>query len=269
MDDKTKIKLRSVLLEILDEIVSICEKHDLTYYLVGGNLLGAIRHKGFIPWDDDIDIAMPRKDYNKFKELCKTELDSKYFLQNYETDPFYWKDHPKVRKNNTLFLESKAQDISKAHHGIFLDIFILDCVPKEKSLKQDIQGKLYRIIKRLVWYKMLYTLKKTKNIRGKVALLVASFFSLKTLSGFRERIMTLYDNKKCRYYVNLPSPYSYKKHTMPKEIYDPPVKVEFEGKYYNAPNDWDFYLKRIYGDYMKLPPKDKRKGHSPVKVIVN
>lgn len=111
--------------EILDEIVRICEEENLTYYLAGGSVLGAIRHGGFIPWDDDIGIMVPREDYEKFAEACKRKLNSNYFYQSIDTDARYVKRFAKVRKNNTIFQEKMFNGIQQ-HNGIYVDIFPLD-----------------------------------------------------------------------------------------------------------------------------------------------
>src|SRR5690554_4415622 len=125
MDQKTLKKLHNVQIEILNQIVKICNQNKLTYFLIGGTLLGAIRHKGFIPWDDDLDIAMPRKDYEKFLELCQGYLGDEYYLHCSKTDPKYWLPFAKVRKNNTIFEEKSIQTIN-SHKGIYVDIFPLD-----------------------------------------------------------------------------------------------------------------------------------------------
>jgi lipopolysaccharide cholinephosphotransferase len=138
--------LQNVQLEILDEIVRICNKYDIPYFFIGGTLLGAVRHKGFIPWDDDIDIGMLRKDYNKFIKLCKDELKSEYYLQCSETYPQHWLSFAKIRKNNTLFIESEGLPFrGNDHRGIFVDIFPYDYVSKNKNI-QKIQYSLNRKI---------------------------------------------------------------------------------------------------------------------------
>lgn len=272
MDDKTKRKLQRIEIDILDEIVRVCEKHDIKYYLAGGTLLGAVRHGGFIPWDDDIDISMPREEYNIFKEICKKELDGKYFLQNHESESKYWYgiSHVKVRKNGTLFEESWIEHLNDVHKGIFVDIFILDHVKKKESILQDIQAILLNIFMNLYRYKQIGATRKMffKYEFILFIILLASFFKAEHLIKLQKLIISKNFNLDYEYYVNFGSPYGHKKTTISKKIYDPPKKIKFEGKFYNAPNDWHNYLKCIYGDYMKLPPKDKRVRHNISKVIV-
>lgn len=270
MNKSKREKLRSVELEILDEIVRICDKYDITYFLAYGTLLGAIRHKGFIPWDDDIDIAMSREDYNKFKDKCKNELDDKYFLQNPETEPLYWMgiSHLKVRKNGTLW---KVPDLANldVHKGIFVDIFVLDHASKEKSILQDIQAILFEKIKGVRWHKTKVASQDTNSLRHKLVVSIASLFKLEHLLKLQRKVVSINKDVKSQYYIRFgSSKKGHRKQTMPKEVFHPPKKVEFEGKLYNAPNDWDEYLTRIYGDYMELPSEDKRRSHNPEKIIL-
>lgn len=272
MDRTKKKKLRSVELEILDEIVRICEKYDITYFLGYGTLLGAVRHKGFIPWDDDVDILMPRNDYNKFKKICKNELNSKYFLQTHETEPSYWQgiSRFKVRKNDTLFEEPLIANLD-VHKGIFVDIFTLDHTPNQKSLLQDIHAILYQISKFMMNYKKTNISRKMdeKYELIKLSRFISFFFKSEQLLKLQEKIVSNYKDRDSQYYIHFGGRYSHRKKTIPKDVFHPPTKVEFEGNLYNAPNDYDKYLTRIYGEnYMELPPEEKRRSHEPEKVIV-
>ena len=109
-DDETLSQLHEVQIEILDEFVKICEKHQLSYSLVGGTLLGAIRHKGFIPWDDDIDVGLLREDYDKFIKIAKEELSDKYYLDCFEYNKDYYLPFAKIKKNNTIFNEHLSRN---------------------------------------------------------------------------------------------------------------------------------------------------------------
>ena len=140
-------ELRKVQLEALLEVDRICKKFGITYQLFSGTLLGAIRHKGFIPWDDDIDICMLRNDYDRFIEVCKTELDTTYFLQNYETDKNFIHNITRIRKNNTIALQSACAELDM-HHGIFIDIFPMDNIVPH-SIVGNIQIALLYIVKKI------------------------------------------------------------------------------------------------------------------------
>lgn len=256
-------QLHGVEQEILDEIDRICTKNNLTYFLVGGTLLGAIRHKGFIPWDDDLDIAMAREDYNKFIEICKSELDNKYVLHYFNTDENYWLTFAKIRKKHTLYDEEGAVENIK-YKGMWVDIFPLDYLNSKDGFKAVFKEK---ILYRLKEYIVLFADSRTHNpssLKNKIKLCCFKCLGLDNV-----RLSYLYEfiasgKKKSNYLVNYGSQYGMKKQTMPVDKYFPPKKVEFEGKFYLAPADPDFVLTQIYGkDYMQLPPLEKRKTHNP------
>ena len=150
--DNVLDKLHSVQIEILDEIVGICDKHNLTYFLIGGTLLGAVRHKGFIPWDDDLDIAMPREDYEKFLKIAKTELDKKYYLHDISIDKNYWQPFIKIRKNNTLFDEKMIDNI-ETHKGIFVDVFPFDNLKRDGILLKIKWSILKNLLRFCLYYR--------------------------------------------------------------------------------------------------------------------
>ena len=130
-------KLQERQYEILVELDRICKKNNIEYFLDGGTLLGAVRHKGFIPWDDDLDVAMFRKDYEKFKSIVSSELNEKYFFQDYDTDDGYGMVFGKLKIKNTKYTE-KVANKSRAKDGIFIDIFIYDNISaNEKKAKKD------------------------------------------------------------------------------------------------------------------------------------
>lgn len=257
-------KLHQTEVEILDEIVRICEKYSLKYYLIGGTLLGAVRHKGFIPWDDDLDIVMPRTDYNRFCELCKSELDTRYYLHNIDTDPTYWLIFAKIRKKNTFFNERNIADIH-APKGIYVDIFPLDNAMCETSFEQKIRTRLIKQISVAIYLKRGLTLNISR--RHRLVLCPLQLFSISALTKCQNRLMTALNRKECGYYINFGSNYNTVKQTIPKSKYEPSCQVEFQGKMYNTMGDYTYFLKRIYGDdYMMLPPVEKRITHRPVSI---
>ena len=157
-------KMQEVELDLFKAFIEVCEKLQLKYYLLGGTLLGAVRHKGFIPWDDDIDVGMPRKDYEIFIQKAQDLLPEHYFVQNCYTDGKLPMAFCKIRNSNTTFIETSVKDF-KINHGIFIDIFPLDYYPQDKKKKKQFyKKKLWwdRIIrKKFTWE---YTIKtKIKN----------------------------------------------------------------------------------------------------------
>lgn len=260
-------KLHDVQVQILDEVVRIIEKLSLNYVLVGGTLLGAVRHEGFIPWDDDIDIAIPRKDYEKFKKNVLAELDSKFLFCSIETDKKYTNAHIKIRKKNTLFIE-KGREHYDINPGIFIDIFPLDKIKSPKSKFEKIRSFLIKGLSSFVMIKHGIRIENSrfmftkKNIRIFLVLISHNF-----LYSTREKLLNLEETKGFDYLCNLTGAYSLEKESqLASEIF-PAKKLKFEEKEYCVPNNYKKYLETVYGkSYMELPPEDKRVTHEPIKV---
>ncbi len=240
--------------EILDYFVAFCKKNKLKYFLSYGTLLGAVRHKGFIPWDDDIDVQMPPEDYLKFIELFKTVKDEKYFLQTTETDKYYHATFAKIRKNNSCMVE-KEWSYMKIHKGINIDIFPMYPYPSNPKEK-----------KKFMFLLKLSTLLVSKNIK-------TSSIKNKIIFGLLKIIPRNTTNKWSMNIVNKLLTYtgSYDKYIMEssdkgfnKEWFNESTLLEFEGTKYSAPKEYDKVLTSMYGDYM-TPPKEKdRVGHGDI-----
>lgn len=187
--------IHSLELEALTVIDQICRKHAIKYTLVGGSLLGAIRHNGFIPWDDDVDIAMLRDDLEKFKLICKTELPSKYFYQDMNTDPEYLYLFDKIRINNTLFKESYLAECN-INHGVFIDIFPVDNVSDKKSEDKK-QFNSFILLRHMFMAKYLSVKArkgKKKIIAGLIEYLIPN--NTKNIRNKAFDIMCKYDKEK-------------------------------------------------------------------------
>ena len=268
--DYTKEQLRQVQnteLEILVKFDEICKKYDIKYQLFGGTLLGAVRHRGFIPWDDDIDVCMLRSEYEKFIRLCSNDdLNSMYFLQTNKTDPASVVQFAKLRKNNTVF-EPENEVGSTSHKGIYIDIFPLDNVkPGTKEGKKQYKDfyKYYSIVTSTV--KSRVTSSKTawkKMIRyclyGITRVIPKSYFDNKL-----HDILTQFDNEETEYINHLTNGTDGKRtkwFLMKRTEHTDMIKLEFEGHMFPAPRAYDALLTRRYGDYLKLPPVAERKPH--------
>lgn len=241
-------KLHEVQLDMLKDVHNFCAENNITYFLIGGTLLGAVRHKGFIPWDDDIDIAMPRGDYDKFIKTFQAAFTEKYFLQTVYTDKAYGRDFAKIRKNNTVFLEEVDAHVSERHHGIFLDVFVLEERPQKPSWWQNIKWRLSATIDS-------YLVCKRGKIKISLNKKILGIFSEKYLAKKRD---SLRKGKGDFYYI----PFVGNKE---KEKYSP-VLMEFEGENRFVPAGYDEILSSQYGDYMTLPPVEKRVTHNPVRI---
>ena len=229
-------------LKILDEIDRICKKNGLQYYLMWGTLIGAVRHQGFIPWDDDIDISMPREDYRRFLKIAAKELSEEFFLQTVKTDKFYPSFFAKVRLKNTAFYAEKDKNV-KRHHGIFVDIIPMDRRKEKRNLYQKIKDKAASIFKDHIYKKRMETKKG---------------FSL--LDLIPERLIIWACDclmlGKGDYYCS----WGYK---FKKSDFFPATELVFMEKKYPAPNNYHSVLTTVYGDYMQLPPEENRIAHVP------
>ena len=256
-------KLKKIQLEVMDEIDRICRKNNICYYIVGGTLIGAIRHKGFIPWDIDMDIAMPRKEYNLFKEACLRQLNIKYQYCDYTSLRNYDKPHAIVRvKNTRLISKTDKMNREKADFGIFIDIFPLDNVPDDnKERKQHIR-EIYKL-KKLRYFRIPYytSSSRIKRMVRRMIKIMLSWISIYKLNHKMELCMKKYDSISTKKMCNMAGRYSYEKEALENEVFGKPIEVEFEGRKYYAPELYDRYLRHIYGDYMKLPPIDEQIGY--------
>lgn len=264
IDNEILKKLHEVEMEILDEINRICMQNDINYFLMGGSMLGAVRHKGFIPWDDDIDIAMPRKDYNKFIKICQTELNPKYYLHCYETDRKYYLPFAKIRKNDTIFLEEAVKDVD-THHGIFVDIFPFENAKKADSFFQKIQAILVRTITEVMLYKKKII--KRKSCRHPFVAIILKIFPGAFLMRLQKTLMCLNQNDNADYLVALSGSCEYRRATSLKSVFLPTKPIQFENRVYQGMNNPDAYLKSVFGDYMKLPPEEERVNHNAIKIV--
>lgn len=254
------LELQKVLLEIYLDVQRMCEKNHLTCMLLGGSALGAVRHKGFIPWDDDLDIGLPRQDYEKFKEIFKQELGEKYILNapNYEGRPT--NRFPKILKKNTRFLE--VYDIDDDRACIKIDIFILDNVPNSKLLR-NLKGFFCTLLMFAGGHVQSYEEAKYNcrklNKRERIGKLLSFHSSEKWFDRF-DRVCRCKDENSND--VGIPSG---RKHyfgeILPRDTYLPASIGEFDGQRVYLPANTDLYLSNLYGNYMEIPPEEKREKH--------
>ena len=257
-------KLKIIELEIFKQFISVCEKLNLKYYLLGGTLLGAVRHQGFIPWDDDIDVGMPREDYEIFIREAQQYLPVRYFVQTNVTDPDLPMNFAKVRDSETTYIETSVKD-RKINHGAYIDVFPLDKHPDdEKELKkfQKKNVQLFRIIRKV------FTLDKRvsflRHVKQKLIQLLPSRYSWKKAVALREELLK--SNKGEKMLANYCGAWG-KKEIVPTEWYGEGAELTFEGLKVNAPKEYKAWLTQVYGDYMQLPPEEKRVGHHYTEII--
>lgn len=262
MEDTTLLrKVQLTQLEIIKEIDLICKNNGIAYFLCAGTALGAVRHNGFIPWDDDLDIMLPRGDYEKLINALSNQLSENYWLQSYQTDPHYWQPFAKVRKLGTVYKEKGMEAFPDERTGIWVDIFPMDYVKK----KGAVTSKWFRF-----WVKMIsFTLRvrefKLKNSSFSRRYTLPIGFLRVFSSDFLKRIQEgLMQGKKegATCFVNFASTYEVNKETYPIEWFSECVRIAFEDTELPIANGTHEYLQQLYGDYMKLPPVEKRTGHN-------
>lgn len=266
MESKLR-QLQLCELEILDEFVRICEKHGLRYYLVGGTLLGAVRHQGFIPWDDDIDVAMPREDYDRLAELCPEELNPQYFYQCPETDPHYFLTYAKIRKNGTEVYEERFKD-AKFHKGVFIDIFPLDFCPAPGPVCH----LLFNVLAVMNYRGQVDSGERYEpyeEISGKIGYAALRVFSPKALVRARKKVLSVSERLgKQKYVAIYPGAYGYRKEVFPYEWYQNRVRLPFEGRRFWSPAAYERILRRSYGEaFLSLPPEETRKQHISIEKL--
>lgn len=272
-DEELLRRIKDSEKDILRKFILICEKYNLDYFVVFGTLLGTIRHEGFIPWDDDIDVGMLRTDYEKFLEVAQKECGEEYFIQTIDTDPNYHLYFAKMRMNNTVFVEDSLQKTT-GNDGFYIDIFPYDVIPDDdivmkKYMKKSVRlgmllsiskvrepqigtyGKGKTMVLTLIWHVLHYTMKifgKSKEVLWKT-----------TKASYAK-----YQNCDCKRLVTFSA--NAEKWIIEKSEIQQLLNRKFEDVIVKVPRGYDSILKRCYGDYMQLPPEEQRSNHMPVKI---
>lgn len=258
MTEDVMKKLHDEQMTLLHELNRLCESNSITYYLIAGSALGAVRHHGFIPWDVDIDVAMMRDDYARFIKTCDDGALGEGFHLDTLKDKNHLSPHALLTNNGTevKYVSEKNSDVM---HKLYLDIFPLDEIPADECLKEEHQKAIMRIKKR-------YSLKRSvgiqKSFHGKNWIyslgrwLVSPFVYTINLTSEYKKLDTLaqqYNGCGSGIVCSITSGYSYEKQSMPFDFYGNPKKMWFEDGYYNVPEKTEDYLKHLYADYMKIP----------------
>lgn len=266
MDSSLK-KLHDLELEMMLKIDEICKKHGLTYYLMGGTLIGAVRHQGFIPWDDDIDLGMPRPDYEKFLQVAERELGNEFgILTPYNTEGYQFTFSKVINKKMKILYKNNLE-VKK--WNIWIDVFPLDSMPKNRILFFCRKYLLLyrRCMVMLSAFEDIVTQEKKKRpFYENIMLWVGRNFPLSKILDTKKQIMKFekslkkYPFDKGPYMVNAMGLYKFKTVFL-REVYGKPSYLSFEGHMLRVPEQYDYFLRRLYGDYMQLPPENKRDHH--------
>lgn len=264
-DEEIK-KLKNLMLETYLDVTTVCEKYDLTCMLCGGSCLGAVRHKGYIPWDDDFDMTMTRKDYEVLKSVFDKELGEKYELDAPNLGKISSYRFPKVLIKGTRFIEAGIDENSPLA-CIKIDIFPLENVPSNPVIRKLVgwqstflmgAGGTTAAYKQ--WKEQKKSEREKMTFRVFCGMLLSPWGTQYWLNRFDKAVR--YKTDKEMPLCSIPAG---RKHyfgeILKRDVFLPPSKGEFEGKEVNLPDDPDAYLKNLYGDYMQIPPEDKREKH--------
>lgn len=263
IDKDTLRQIQMIQLEMLVEVDRICKKCGIKYNIIAGTLLGAVRHGGYIPWDDDADVALLRPEYEKFRQAVKKELDtSRFYFQDHRRTRGYRWGYGKLRRKGTLFLREYQEDMPY-QQGIFIDIFPLDGVPDNYILRSLKNFECF-CVRKILWSKVGKSAEKSLLKRQWYQLL--SMIPEEKVWRHYRRMVSHANRKRTRMVRILTFPTPNRKYGYDRNWYENSMEFTFEGNIFQGIKDYDSYLNFKFGEYRKLPPLEKRKTH-PVSAI--
>lgn len=264
-------EIQKKILEIFIEIDKVCITNNLRYFAIGGTCLGAVRHQGFIPWDDDMDIAMPREDYERFKKIASKLLPSNLRIFDYTDGEHFYCKYMKVHDIHTTLIEKGMLAYPDSYSGIYIDIMPLDGIPNGIWNRKIYFLKL-SLLRKLDWRrKYEYDLQADKKNKKKIFLWRVIYFFIKRypIHYFHNKYVKL--QKKYAYNTSKSLCYTWSwrasKVIFPKEDFDNYILLPFEDVQMRCPVGYDNFLKTLFGDYMKLPPIDKQNSHHEIDIL--
>ena len=274
--DELTRNIQEAALEVFKEFHTICVKNKLTYFAIGGTCIGAIRHKGYIPWDDDIDVAMPYDDYLKFLEIARLNLRDDYSVITPHNCRHYVSIFSKLQNKNTTFIEEIGRDYKDRYSGIYIDIFPLFGLPKSNLKKKIIQRK--RQVYNSLNLRMRFSFRDETNLKGKILwVLMYPFRWILPFDYFIKiqiRMLEKYkfDESDKIYFCwrrleNLKKPRKSYNAIFDYKDFSEMEFVQFEDTEIAIPKGYHGYLSKDFGDYMKLPPVEKRVSRHPKSLI--
>ena len=262
-------ELKNMQLQLALEVKRLCEAHGIRYFLVGGSLLGAYRHGGFIPWDDDIDIGMLRTDYDAFISVASGELDPRFHLQTWYLEDRYAIPFVKIRANHTKMVERITRSVP-IHQGISIDIFPLDNAP-DSTVRRLLRTFELWFLQRMIFAKCTYIMWQPGNIVKRFAYalfrLIALPFPTRVLKKRYDARAQADNRRMTKEVVNAPGRYGYMRECQKRAWTEDLTTIEFEGVDFPCPVDTTGYLAFKFGDFMIPPPENLRdSGHEILKL---
>lgn len=251
---KSLDEIHHILLGIADAFVEVCDMHKIPYFMIGGTMLGAVRHKGFIPWDDDMDFAIPRKYYQQAIDVLKEELPNPYRCCTYKDNPAVRFCFFKIEDASTILFDSTLPLPKEQHLGLNIDVFPLDPI--------DVDDKLVRKVMNLRRLnRLLYVKSPESNLKQGIRKVLRCLIPIS-----RQRILDKEEQilEKCDSAKTLSNVFGRwgEREFIPVEWYGENTHYSFEGRMFRGINNYDYYLTKLYGDYMQLPPEPQRVAHS-------
>lgn len=257
---KVELKeIQNIQLEMLHEIDRICRNHNIRYNIIAGTLLGAVRHKGYIPWDDDADVALFREEYVKFREACEKTLDhSKYYFQDSTNTVGYRWGYGKLRRKDSLFLREN-QEHMPYEQGIFVDVFPLDNVP-QKKLKRELHNFHCFCIRKIMWSPVGKL--DEKNCIKRLGYCLLAMVPERKLIQHYEKFISKSNRTDSEWVRILTFPTPTKDHGYRRCWYEESIQFEFENQLLYGIKEWDDYLHFKFGNYLEIPAPEEQKVHA-------
>lgn len=259
----TETKHKEILIGTFKAFDKFCDDNNIKYFACGGTAIGAVRHKGIIPWDDDIDVCMLRDDYNRFVELKDKCMGTQYRIVDYN-DKGYYLPFAKFMDNNSTIWEVEENSFIL---GVFIDVFPLNYTDDSNKENKKFQHKYIKAFTDYVTAQKKYSFVRLVKKQGLTGLkLYVKHLIYKSIQSllfqrFRKLDEFIKNNKEGNFLLNYFTPYKVEKETFPKEWFQTQIEVPFEDTSIKIPNGYEMYLTQLFGDYMVLPPVEKQKSH--------
>ncbi len=258
-------ELRSHQIKVLNKVVDFCNERGLRYFLCGGTLLGAVRHKGYIPWDDDIDLMLPREDYDKLME--QFSIDGLTLFSGANSEDYFF-PFAKVSDDETIMYELILLGKNK-YYGVNIDLFPIDSFPNDLKEQKKFLKKIHLLRKLLRQKRVKRTGVFIDDTLRRIGSFLMKGYSAQTLSNLISKYATKYNDQNTDYRGIVVWGYG-SKEVCRKQVFEGDTKVEFEGREYNAPSGYKEYLTTVYGDYMQLPPiENQTRPHSFIAYLLD